>query len=98
MNLSSILRGKVKATALDSYYSEKLGTIITCEITSGVIKVGDSLMIHQAGVASEVIKIAGIEMDGKIWQEAYPSESVGLLIRNHDLSYFISGAAIEAFE
>jgi translation elongation factor EF-1alpha len=96
MNLSSILRGKVKATALDSHYSENLGTVITCEITSGVIKVGDSLMIHQSGVSSEIFKISGIEMDGKIWSEAYASESVGLLIRNHDLSYFLSGATIES--
>lgn len=95
MNLSAILRGPVKATALDSYFTPKMGTVITCEITSGIIRVGSSLLIHQEGFRSEIVIVGGIEMDGKLHNEAYPSESVGLLIRHHDLSYFIAGTAIE---
>jgi len=71
------------------------GTVVTGQVASGVIRVGDPLVIegeHQP-VATTCV---GVEMFRKILDHASTGDNVGLLLEGVDKSHVVSGDWVRA--
>ncbi|KNY07263.1 EF-Tu/IF-2/RF-3 family GTPase [Microbacterium sp. GCS4] len=57
------------------------GIVATGTVTSGVLRVGDAVVVVRAGTTTGSTEIAGVEMFRKTLKEATPGVNVGLLLR-----------------
>ena len=71
------------------------GTVVTGQVASGVIRVGDPLVIEGAHqpVATTCV---GVEMFRKILDHASKGDNVGLLLAGVDKSHVVSGDWVRA--
>jgi len=71
------------------------GTVVTGQVASGVIRVGDPLVIEGAHqpVATTCV---GVEMFRKILDHASTGDNVGLLLEGVDKSHVVSGDWVRA--
>jgi len=71
------------------------GTVVTGQVASGVIRVGDPLVIEGAHqpVATTCV---GVEMFRKILDHASKGDNVGLLLEGVDKSHVVSGDWVRA--
>ncbi|WP_449408101.1 EF-Tu/IF-2/RF-3 family GTPase [Microbacterium maritypicum] len=57
------------------------GIVVTGTVTSGVLRMGDAVVVTRGGATTGSTEITGIEMFRKTVREAAPGANVGLLLR-----------------
>ncbi|WP_444718908.1 EF-Tu/IF-2/RF-3 family GTPase [Paucibacter soli] len=88
--ISTLLRSAFTASVEDAFVipdadtSTVRGTVLIVSVMTGVVRVGDLLRLQGA---SHDISVEGIEINRQFVDEAYATETVGLLFRNQDLSH-----------
>ncbi len=70
------------------------GTVATCRIETGVIKVGDAVEIIGLGAEKLTSTVTGVEMFRKLLDEGEAGDNVGLLLRGIDKNEIKRGMVI----
>lgn len=91
--ISAGLRGSFHFAVSESFNIPGRGSVLTGKILSGVVKVGDMVVLNSNGNNLN-LRVSFIELNRELIQEAYFTESVGLLFEAVDLSFSRSGDSV----
>lgn len=78
---SGSIGGAFRLTVQDVFSITGRGTVVTGQIESGEIAVGDFVTLRRANGISREIAVTGIEMFRKLLDAARRGDNVGLLLR-----------------
>ncbi|MEV5966880.1 EF-Tu/IF-2/RF-3 family GTPase [Kribbella sp. NPDC051952] len=67
------------------------GTVVTGRILSGMVSVGDNVLLSRAGQPLLQLEVSGVEMFRKTVDTAKAGENVGLLLRGVQRDQVLSG-------
>lgn len=70
-----------RITVQDVFSITGRGTVITGQIESGTVKIGDTVTLRRTDGSSRDVTITGIEMFRKMLDTAEKGDNVGLLLR-----------------
>ncbi|WP_436492186.1 EF-Tu/IF-2/RF-3 family GTPase [Actinokineospora sp. HUAS TT18] len=72
--------GQFELTIEDVFTITGRGTVVTGQVATGLVRVGDQVRLSRAGQPVATIRIAGVEMFRKKTAEARAGDHVGLLL------------------
>lgn len=87
--ISRKLRDEFSFVVSESFIIPGKGSVLTGVIKSGVVKAGDTLKIN--GNDNFRLIVEFIELNRNLVREAYFTEKVGLMFRDVDLSFCVTG-------
>ena len=87
--------GVVRITVQDVFSITGRGTVITGQIESGSITVGDTVTLRRRDGSSREVVVAGLEMFRKMLDTAKQGDNVGLLLRGVDRNEVDRGDVLE---
>jgi len=70
-----------RMTVEDVFSIRGRGTVVTGQIESGTLKVGDEITLSRPGAANRSAVVAGIEQFRKQLTEAQAGDNIGVLLR-----------------
>ncbi|GAA1578647.1 EF-Tu/IF-2/RF-3 family GTPase [Kribbella karoonensis] len=73
--------GSFGLTVEDVFSITGRGTVVTGQVRTGTVSVGDQVMLSRAGQPLLQVEVTGVEMFRKIVQTAKAGDNVGLLLR-----------------
>ena len=87
--------GTFRITVEDVFSITGRGTVITGQVESGSVKVGDQVTLRRVDGSIREVTVTGIEMFRKILDAARQGDNVGLLLRGLDRSDVGRGDVLE---
>jgi elongation factor Tu len=78
--VDAILSGPFSMQVVDVFSIKRRGTVVTGQVASGLIRVGDPLMIESATRPPVATSCNGVEMFRKKLDQATKGDNVGLLL------------------
>lgn len=70
-----------RMTVADVFFIRGRGTVVTGQIESGTLNVGDEIYVRSSS-SSRKVTVSGIEMFRKILDQAKAGDNVGVLLRD----------------
>jgi elongation factor Tu len=70
-----------RMTIADVFFIRGRGTVVTGQVESGTLNVGDEIYLRRSN-ASQKVTITGIEMFRKLLDQAKAGDNVGVLLRD----------------
>jgi len=86
-----------RMTVQDVFFIKGRGTVVTGQIESGTLTVGDEIRV-QGKNGSKTTVVAGVEMFRKILQQAQAGDNVGVLLRDVSKQEVQSGDVLTGSE
>ena len=86
-----------RMTVNDVFSIKSRGTVVTGQIESGTIKVGDELEIVRGSGSRQKVVVAGLEIFRKQQPEAAAGDNVGVLLKNVGKADVAHGDVLTAF-
>jgi len=85
-----------RMTVADVFSIKGRGTVVTGQIESGTLRVGDKIRLTRQGAAVKVVAVSGIEMFRKTAKEAAAGNNVGVLLKDVAKGEVQQGDLLEA--
>ena len=76
--------GDFQFTVKDVFTITGRGTVVTGQISSGSVRVGDMVELERVNGITTTVQVGGIESFRKLLNEAYAGQNVGILLENID--------------
>jgi len=85
-SIDAITSGPFSMQVADVFSIKRRGTVVTGQVASGVIRVGDPLVIERAAGPQVATSCAGLEMFRKTLDHAAKGDNVGIMLQGveHD--------------
>jgi translation elongation factor EF-Tu-like GTPase len=83
--------GSFGLTVEDVFSITGRGTVVTGRVLSGVVSVGDRVLVSRAGQPQQQVEVTGVEMFRKTVKTAKAGDNVGLLLRGIERDQVIRG-------
>lgn len=94
--VDAITSGPFSMQVADVFSIKGRGTVVTGQVASGVVRVGDPLVIEGHGRPPVATSCTGVEMFRKTLDHASMGDNVGLLLEGVDRSHVASGDWLRA--